>query len=319
RNRARDGDPAQGADHGSRRQQRRPRRLDPAARILRSRLRRTGGALHRRHPPRPDRASAGRAGRPGSRARRARPRTALGARRRFDNLHRRRHPRRRPFVLSDMTCTNPDGWPDETNDSSGSDDSADSDEPGDASTPATLPGNDALAATSHAQEALWFIDRLHGPSDLYHVTQALRLTGTLDVDALELSLATLVERHACLRTGFRESDGQLVQVVHAEAPVRIERLEAAGASAAERDRSLHALLQQGTQRPFDLLQPPLLRARLVRVADNEHVLLLVAHHIVTDGWSIGIVAREIGTLYREFAAGRRPSLPPLEARFVDFV
>src|SRR5690606_9928197 len=180
-----------GADHGDRRQQRRPRRLDAAERVLCGRLRRTGGALHRRHPPRPDRASAGRARRAGARPRRARPRAALGARRRFDNLHRRRHERRRPSVSRDMTHTNPHAWPDGTDDGDDGDDGDASAGPGSAAALAALPGSDALAATSHAQEALWFIDRLRGPSDLYHVTQALRLTGALDVDALELGLAAL--------------------------------------------------------------------------------------------------------------------------------
>src|SRR5690606_38778062 len=170
-----------------------------------------------------------------------------------------------------MTHTIPHAWPDGTDDGDEGDDGDASAGPGSAAALAALPGSDALAATSHAQEALWFIDRLRGPSDLYHVTQALRLTGALDVDALELGLAALVARHPCLRTGFRENGGQLVQVVHAEAPVRIERREAEGASATERERSLHALLQEVTQRPFDLSQPPLLRARLVRVADDVHV------------------------------------------------
>ncbi|RPH58046.1 MAG: non-ribosomal peptide synthetase, partial [Burkholderiales bacterium] len=205
-----------------------------------------------------------------------------------------------------MTPTDPPRWPD------------DIEAPRHAVQAADLPATTALPVASHAQEALWFIDRLRGPSDLYHVTHALRLSGALDVDALECSLAALVERHPCLRTGFQEYDGKLLQVVRAAVPVRLERLDAAGVTAVERERSLHALLQAGTKEPFDLTRPPLFRGRLIRVADDEHVLLLVAHHVVTDGWSMGIIAREIATLYAGFAAGRQPSLPAVEARFVEF-
>ena len=171
---------------------------------------------------------------------------------------------------------------------------------------------------SHAQEALWFIERLLGSSDLYHVTQAVRLKGPLDVDALERSLSALIERHSCLRTGFEERDGKPVPVVHPAEPARLELFAAEGRTANERERSTQQLLEAGAVQPFDLTRPPLIRARLVRLAVDEHVLLLVAHHIVTDGWSAGVIASDISALYAAFCGGRPPSLPALRASYVDF-
>ncbi|MCL4775752.1 MAG: amino acid adenylation domain-containing protein, partial [Burkholderiaceae bacterium] len=170
---------------------------------------------------------------------------------------------------------------------------------------------------SPAQEALWIVERLNGPSDLYHEPQAIRIRGALDVAALARSLDALVARHPALRTAIRETADGLRQVVEPALDAGLTLVHATGDTAEARDRSLHELLEAALTQPFDLGEPPLLRARLVRMAHDDHVLLLVAHHIVTDGWSIGIVSRELRELYDGLSAGRAPSLPPLAARYLD--
>ncbi|MCM5570800.1 amino acid adenylation domain-containing protein [Burkholderiaceae bacterium FT117] len=185
-----------------------------------------------------------------------------------------------------------------------------------AAPPKTRDGG-ALSApvASHAQEALWFIERLLGPSDLYHVTKAVRLRGRLDEAALERSLSALIERHPCLRTGFEERDGKPVPFVSAPSPAKLATARAGGNTAEERRLSTLRLMEAEAMRPFDLARPPLIRGLLIRVGPEDHVFLLVAHHIVTDGWSMGIIAREIGELYGAFSAGGVPALPPLGADF----
>jgi len=170
---------------------------------------------------------------------------------------------------------------------------------------------------SPAQEALWITERLNGRSDLYHLPQIVRIRGELNVDALARSLDTLVARHPCLRTALRETVDGIVQVVEPAAQAGLEVVEAAGRTADERERSLHDLLAAAATQPFDLSRPPLLRALLVRMTPDDHVLLMVTHHIVTDGWSAGIVARDLRTLYAALSSGREPSLPAPVAQYID--
>ncbi|MGK2915905.1 MAG: amino acid adenylation domain-containing protein, partial [Porticoccaceae bacterium] len=175
---------------------------------------------------------------------------------------------------------------------------------------------------SSAQEGLWFIDRLDGASSVYNIEQALKLDGSLRVDALAHALRGLIARHASLRTGFEAREGVAVQVVQsaaeAGAGLRLEVEEVAGDSPAEREQALNDWLRAGAAEPFDLSKPPLLRAQLLRLNDQEQVLLLVVHHIVSDGWSMGILARELGALYTAFCAGQPDPLPPLPIQFADY-
>ncbi|MFD5028671.1 amino acid adenylation domain-containing protein, partial [Streptomyces sp. NPDC058373] len=159
---------------------------------------------------------------------------------------------------------------------------------------------------SYAQERLWFLDDFARDGVEYNVVTGLRLTGRLDRAALSAAVAGLVARHEALRTTFAEADGRGTQVVHAwlDVPVRTARLDEALALAASA--------------PFDLRSGPLLRVLLARTAEDEHVLVLAMHHIVTDGWSMGIVTRELSELYAAAVRGEEAGLPALPVQYPDF-
>ncbi|WP_432010894.1 non-ribosomal peptide synthase/polyketide synthase [Streptomyces cucumeris] len=170
---------------------------------------------------------------------------------------------------------------------------------------------------SFAQTRLWFLHTLQPDEAGYNSAVALRLTGVLDRPALSRALDGLVARHEALRTTFEESGGRPVQVVSEPAPLPLSVVDLGGAAdgAAELDR----LLLQEYSRPFDLRTGPLLRTLLIRVADEAHVLLLTAHHIVTDGWSMGVLTDELCALYgAEATPGSVDPLPPVPVQYPDF-
>jgi len=180
----------------------------------------------------------------------------------------------------------------------------------------------STAVLSSAQEGLWFVDELTGPSGLFNIAQAMRLRGPLNVVALERSLRAVVERHEILRTEFEQRNGVPVQIVRSmdevSGSLKLEPLELVGATAIERERALDKWLRACAAEPFDLSRAPLLRAQLRRIDEGEFVLLLVIHHIVCDGWSVGIIERELGALYAAFCAGLPSPLVALPIRFADY-
>src|SRR6185437_16599798 len=135
---------------------------------------------------------------------------------------------------------------------------------------------------SFGQERLWFLAQLDPASPAYVVPLALRLSGDLDAGALERTLTELVRRHEVLRTTFRAEDGKPLQIVHPPAPFPLERASIEHLPPAERDRAVRAEAVADARRPFDLEAGPVIRARLLRLAADEHVLLLTVHHIVSD-------------------------------------
>jgi amino acid adenylation domain-containing protein len=177
---------------------------------------------------------------------------------------------------------------------------------------------------SFAQERLWFLDRLDPGSALYNVPAALRLEGRLDVAALAWALGETVRRHEALRTTFPAVDGRPVQVIHPEpagagVEIPVADLRALpGGIGGPRERELGRLVAFEARRPFDLARGPLLRAAVVRLAERDSALLVTLHHIISDGWSIAILVRELGALYREARAGGSSSLPPLPLQYADF-
>jgi amino acid adenylation domain-containing protein len=177
---------------------------------------------------------------------------------------------------------------------------------------------DENAPLSFAQSRLWFLDQLTPGLAVYNVPAPLRLTGPLQPAALAQALSALAQRHEPLRTTFAVEEGEPRQVIHPAAPVPLPVVDLAGlgeeGSAAEAGR----LLDADSRRPFDLAAGPLLRAALLRWNDREHWLLLTFHHIVADGWSMGIVMRELAALYAALAAGTAPSLAALPTRYADF-
>nr|QEO74596.1 condensation domain-containing protein [uncultured bacterium] len=163
--------------------------------------------------------------------------------------------------------------------------------------------HDAVVPLSFAQQRLWFLDDFEPGSTEYVTRFAVRLRGPLDADALDKALTALVARHESLRTTV----GEGVQIVHEPYPVRIPLLDAAS------EHDLHRILADESERPFDLRRGPLMRACLVRLAEDDHAFLLTLHHIITDGWSMGVLIEELSALYNGAA-----ELPPLALRYADF-
>ncbi|HLK55511.1 MAG TPA: amino acid adenylation domain-containing protein [Chthonomonadaceae bacterium] len=172
---------------------------------------------------------------------------------------------------------------------------------------------------SFAQQRLWFIDQLEPGSSLYNIPMALRLTGRLDVSALEASLNTLVERHEALRTVFWEAEGDPVQIIQSYTPFELPVTDLAGISLEEaREAEMRRLVQEEAQRPFELSVGPLFRSALLKLGEEEHVLLLTLHHIVSDGWSQGVLMRELTALYKAYHAGQPSPLSALPIQYADY-
>ena len=171
---------------------------------------------------------------------------------------------------------------------------------------------------SFAQQRLWVLDQLEPGSALYNIPVALRLRGVLDRGALERSLAEVVRRHETLRTSFAAADGQPVQVIAPPAPVALPLIDLTHLASDARDVEASRLAAAEARTPFDLERGPLLRAQLIRLGEHEHIFLLTLHHIVADGWSTGVLVREIGALYQDLREGRPPALPELPVQYADY-
>ncbi|HEV2846639.1 MAG TPA: condensation domain-containing protein, partial [Thermoanaerobaculia bacterium] len=181
-----------------------------------------------------------------------------------------------------------------------------------------VPRNGAPLPLSFSQERLWFLDQLAPGNAAYNVPSFVRLRGRLDETALRRTLAGVTRRHEALRTTFGESGGLPFQVI---APAREIALPLADLSALRGGAWEGEMLRLATEearRPFDLVRGPLFRAGLVRLDGRDHVLLLNIHHIVSDGWSMGVLIREIAELYAALAEGRPPSLPELPIQYADY-
>ncbi len=169
---------------------------------------------------------------------------------------------------------------------------------------------------SLAQQRLWFLDQLGPKSAAYNVHFGLWLRGPLDMRALQSSLQELTNRHASLRTVFRLERGELVQVVASRLSVRLPITDISRSANPEGEH--YQLAKAEVEKSFDLSKGPLFRARLIRVTETDHVLLCVMHHIVTDSWSMQIMARELSALYSGFSAQRPSPLPELPISYGDY-
>ncbi|HET7461389.1 MAG TPA: amino acid adenylation domain-containing protein, partial [Longimicrobium sp.] len=171
---------------------------------------------------------------------------------------------------------------------------------------------------SFAQQRLWFIERMQGSGAAYHLTMRLRLKGELDREALLRALERIVARHEALRTSFPETDGVPTQRIAAveESPFHLAEHDLEGRPDAPRE--LGRLVAEEAGAPFDLARGPLVRGRLIRLAGDDHVLLVTMHHIVSDGWSMGVLHRELGALYAAFTRGEPDPLPPLPVQYADY-
>ncbi len=171
---------------------------------------------------------------------------------------------------------------------------------------------------SFAQVRLWFLDRLEGPTSRYNVPVGIRLRGALRTAALTDSLNTVVDRHEPLRAYFPEVGGHPRLTIVEQLRLRLSSIDLRGLSPAVAEIEREQLLLDAFTRSFDLERGPLVRAYLLRLADDDHVLFLNMHHIVTDGWSIGVLVREVAALYAAKIDGRPSPLAPLPIRYADF-
>ncbi|HEU4795979.1 MAG TPA: amino acid adenylation domain-containing protein, partial [Pyrinomonadaceae bacterium] len=171
---------------------------------------------------------------------------------------------------------------------------------------------------SFAQQRLWFIDQLQPGSAAYNTPTAVRLTGKLNLEVTRRTFTEVVRRHEALRTTFAARDGQPVQVVHEPGAFEIPITDLSELPDEERDERLKALVLAEAQRPFDLQVGPLLRVSFLRLAEEDHVALFTMHHIVSDGWSIGILVKEVAALYGAYLKGEESPLPELPVQYGDF-
>ncbi len=187
-----------------------------------------------------------------------------------------------------------------------------------ASPPITSAPRGAIVPLSFAQERLWFLQQLAPASAAYNYPAFFRVRGPLDADALEKSLQALVSRHESLRTRFSEVEGQPVQVIAAHLPLHLERVDLRALPREEQEQEVRRRAEADARYPFNLHRAPLLRASLLTLEGNEHVLLLDLHHSVTDGWSMDVLYAELAALYRALVQGLPPALPTLALQYADY-
>jgi amino acid adenylation domain-containing protein len=171
---------------------------------------------------------------------------------------------------------------------------------------------------SYAQQRLWFLDQIEPNSSLYNIPRAVRLTGPLNVEALQQSLDTILARHEALRTMFASIDGSPVQIVAEPRSVDLPIVDLGELQAADREAEVRRLCTKEAQRPFDLSSDLMIRVALLRLDNKEHVLIIVMHHVASDGWSMDVLFRELSILYEAFSFGKPSPLPELPIQYADF-
>ena len=203
------------------------------------------------------------------------------------------------------------------------------------STPPILPrAENAQLLLSYAQQRLWFLDQLQPLGGLYNIPLTLRLVGTLNVAALEQSLQEIIHRHEVLRTNFINVDGQATQIIREQgtgnreqgivrtsdplAPWTVSIVDFKHLSTSEKEIATQQLVQKQAIQAFNLANEPLVRATLVVLSDTEHALLVYIHHIVSDGWSMGVFIQELAALYNAYSQDQPSPLAPLPIQYADF-
>lgn len=179
-------------------------------------------------------------------------------------------------------------------------------------------GREGALALSFAQQRLWFIHQLEPDSAFYNRNSALRLTGPLNVPALEQSLSEIMRRHEVLRTTFAQVDGEPQQVISPPRSFKLSMIDLSELDEANRAMEVKVKVEQEAQRPFDLSQGPLLRAGLLKLSDEEHVMFFTMHHIVSDGWTMALLVRELTQLYVAYCQGQSSPLTELPIQYADF-
>jgi amino acid adenylation domain-containing protein/non-ribosomal peptide synthase protein (TIGR01720 family) len=177
---------------------------------------------------------------------------------------------------------------------------------------------DGALRLSFAQQRLWFLEQWQPQSALYNIPAALELEGELDTAVLERCFTELVHRHESLRTTLREGERGGEQLIHPPASLPLTLVDLEHLPAEQRESEARRLATEEARRPFDLSRGPLLRTTLLRLEPRRHVLLLTLHHVVSDGWSMDVLLREMGVLYDAFSRGEPSPLPPLPVQYADY-
>ncbi|NHZ80289.1 amino acid adenylation domain-containing protein, partial [Massilia sp. CCM 8695] len=177
---------------------------------------------------------------------------------------------------------------------------------------------DGALPLSFAQQRLWFLHQLEPHSAAYNMAAAVRLVGALDIGALKRAFQDIVARHEILRTTFREEGGAALQFIAPQLHLAMPLVDLSAMPSGQREMEAMRIAQAEAGQPFDLMAGPLMRLRLVKVAESGHILLMTMHHIVSDDWSMSIFTREFALLYSAALQGGRADLPPLPIQYADF-
>jgi hypothetical protein len=172
--------------------------------------------------------------------------------------------------------------------------------------------------TSLAQQSFWYLDRLEPGNPCWNIAVRFRIIGALDISLLERSINEIARRHEILRTSFALIDGALAQIVHADATICLPVDDLSHLASADRDLEEERRTIAEAALPFNLKTGPLVRARLLKLADQEHMLLVTIHHIVSDGWSIGVFSDEVGAHYQALSSEGKPTAPDLPLQYADY-
>jgi len=181
-----------------------------------------------------------------------------------------------------------------------------------------VPADASVFPCSFAQQRLWFLDRMAPGSPFYNVSIAVPVVAAVNHRLLQRALSTLVRRHETLRTTFAVIDGEPCQIVHAALALEVEFVDLRHLAQEARALRTTDVISSEAERPFDLERGPLIRCTLVQRGALDHILILTLHHIVCDGWSLGILGRELTALYQAFSQGRSDPLPELPIQYVDY-
>ncbi|HHE54764.1 MAG TPA: non-ribosomal peptide synthetase, partial [Caldithrix abyssi] len=171
---------------------------------------------------------------------------------------------------------------------------------------------------SFAQQRLWFLYQLDPSSTAYHIPAALRLIGKLNIKALKEALTTITKRHEILRTTFSTINGTPIQIVSNNSNVSLSFVDISTLAPQVRQQELEQILLNENAKPFDLNKGPLWKVKVIKLSENEHVLYLLMHHIISDGWSVGVFVNEFSQLYNSYIQGSANPLPPLKIQYADF-
>ncbi len=171
---------------------------------------------------------------------------------------------------------------------------------------------------SFSQQRLWFLDRLDPGSPLYNLPMAVRIKGSLSLSALTSSITTVIHRHESLRTVFSEVDGKPIQIILETIPISIIEHDLCNEFDDDKETKANSLAEILVAEPFDLKTAPLMRIHLIHLEELDHIVLIVMHHIISDGWSLGILVEEIIGFYEISLTGEEPTISPLPIQYPDF-